>query len=458
MNFKFELINFSSEDVKIKWWHLKIDLNGITGFNKEMNNYKITGRSLRAYQRDAVSAIVNGKYKHLLLIAPRRSGKSVEVFYLVNALINKYWIDTQMPVNATIFAPQAKQCRAIYVDNILADGKKLLEISNGNFVESRLSLEYSFGSKIKLSGSDMIDSQMGAGNKIVVLDEYALSKPEAFQRLYPMVQATNGHMIVCSTPRGRNHLYDLYELVKDDPQWLVIHTDVFKLELMTHEQYANLPMHINYKRQEFMCSWDSPFDNAIYLEPLVDTINVDEYLATYLAIDLGLRDATAIIIAQLDGKRIKIIHSFENNNTSLETVADVILAWLQDNNLTLDKMFVPHDTNQRDYITGKSRYDYLQGCGLPVELVTKCGVMDGIEMARKQWHNITFNTGTLAIERVKAYITDVNTKKPKHDDASHMADALRYLIVGLDDVINSGDEIPDKYEIYYNTNAYQRVI
>jgi hypothetical protein len=411
--------------------------------------YKITGKSLRPYQREAVSAIVNGKRKHLLLIAPRRSGKSVEIFYIVNALINKYWIDTKMPVNATIFAPQAKQCRAIYVDNILSDGKKLFELSNGKFLESRLSLEYGFGSKIKFTGSDMIDNHMGAGNKIVVLDEYALSKSESFQRLYPMVQATDGHMIVCSTPRGRNHLYDLYEQVKDNHEWLVIHTDVFKLGIMTQEEYDYLPMHENYKRQEFLCSWDSPFEHAIYTDPNIENIEIDYNLPTYLSIDLGMADATSVIIAQLDCEHIKVIHSFETTNTSLAVVAEMILTWLQDNNLILNTMYVPHDTNVRDYITGKSRYDYLVECGLPIESVTRCGLMDGIELVRKQWHNITFNTDTMAIERVKAYITDPNTKKPKHDDASHTADALRYLIVGLDDVINVGEAIPDRYETYY---------
>jgi hypothetical protein len=84
--------------------------------------------------------------------------------------------------------------------------------------------------------------------------------------------------------------------------------------------------------------------------------------------------------------------------------------------------------------------------------------MDGIEIVRKMWHNIIFNEGTMAIERVKAYITDVKTQKPKHDDASHMADALRYLVLGLDDVINTHGTMGNTYERMYRTDSFNRKV
>ena len=415
---------------------------------------------MREYQRVIVKDILSNNYKHLLLIAPRRSGKSVLATYLVNALVNSYYLKESMPINATIFAPQQKQCREIYVDNILQDGTKLLNICNARFLKSHLSLEYSFGSKIKLAGSDQIDTKMGAGNKIVVLDEYALSDSglEAFQRLYPMVLNTDGHMIVMSTPRGKNHLYELYEQVKNNKDWLVVHSDVFAWDLMTQEEYDAIPMHENYKRQEFLCSWDSPFENAIYLEPAVKDVAINYNAKTFVALDLGMKDATAVIFAQVFNNEINIIHSFESVNTSLTDIETQISQYLKENRLFLSAMFVPHDTNQRDYITGKSRFDYLLNAGYKVELVTKCGIIDGIEMVRNKWHDIYFNTNTLAIERVKAYVIDQKTKKPKHDDASHMSDALRYLIVGLDTHQNSNVQTNNKYELMYRTNVHQRRI
>jgi hypothetical protein len=364
-----------------------------------------------------------------------------------------------MPVNATIFAPLSKQSRAIYVDNILQDGRKLFELSNAKFVESRLSLEYSFGSKIKFSGSDQIDNHMGSGNKIIVLDEYALSKAETFQRLYPMVQATNGHMIVTSTPRGRNHMFSLYEQVKDNPDWLVVHTDVFQLGLMTQDEYDLLPMSINYKRQEFLCSWDSPFENAIYTDCNIYHGEIDYSKPIYVAIDLGLRDATAFIVSQINGNDIHIVHSMEVTNVSLTNSIAQFKAWVAQQGLRVEKMYVPHDTNQRDLITGRSRMDYMrEQFDIAVTLVKRTGLMDGIEIVRNKWHHISWLSNVPAIERIKAYITDQNTQLPKHDNASHMADALRYLIVGLDYDMKKYEQLSSIQPQYYRTQGFSRKI
>lgn len=419
--------------------------------------YRITGKMLRSYQLKPVQQVLNGKVRHMLIIAPRRSGKSVKVFYLVNALINQYWLRHKMPINATIFAPKQNQCREIYVDNILDNGQKLPTITNGKYLKSLLSIEYSFGSKIKFSGSDMIDNNIGAGNKIVVLDEYALSKADAFQRLWPMVQNTHGHMIVVSTPRGKNHLYELYQQVKDNPEWLVIHTDVFKLGLMTRDEYAGLPMHENFKAQEFLCSWDSPFENAIYLPPQVGNYAYEEGYRVYAGIDIGVRDAMAIVFAQyIDGKVI-IINSFEANNVGLVDFVPLIKKYLERVGCSLEnfKLFVPHDVKQRDAVYANSRLDYLEQCFhyRNIEQVEFTGLMDGIDRVRKAWHLIYFdergNDGQRqVIERIKAYVTDGLGMLPKHNECSHMADALRYLATGL--ISPKGEFKIENYESYYH--------
>ena len=413
-----------------------------------MSKYTIDGSLLRPYQLDIVKKIVSGEKKHLLLIHPRRSGKSVLSFYLVNALINKYWVKNGKPCNATVFAPFQNQSRSIYVENILADGRKLLEISNAKFIESRLSLEYPFGSRVKFSGSDRIDSSMGTGNSIIVLDEFALGKAESFDRLFPMIQNTLGNMIVISTPRGRNHMYDLYKKVYNDPEWLVVHSNVFDLGLMTQEEYNSIPMSTNLKQQEFLCSWDSPFDNAIYDEPTIAPLEQVNYAKTYIGIDLGIRDATAVVVAQLVNDGINILHSFETVNTSLTDVVQKIFNYTSEHNLSIDKMFVPHDTSQRDYITGQSRLDYLYSMNIPAELVTRNGIMDGINIVRGLWSNIVFNEGIDIIEHVKAYVTDKSTQLPKHNEHSHSADALRYLILGL-----QANENVEPYHIQYNNEV-----
>jgi hypothetical protein len=411
-----------------------------------MAKYIINGSMLRQYQLNIIKPILDGTKKHLFMVLPRRSGKSTLLFWLQNYLINKYYVQTGKPCQAAIFAPLVSQCRTIYVENILDDGRKLIQTSNAKFIESRLSLEYPFGSNLKLSSSDNVDNFIGASPRVVALDEYALGKPDAFDRLYPMVNYARGNFIISSTPRGKNHFYDLHQRFKDNPDWHVVHENVLSLGIMTQKEYDDIPMDENLKQQEFMTSYESPFQNAIYSQPNIKHINIDNNMEYILSIDLGQRDATSIIIAQVTYEQdINIIYSIEYYNQSLEDTLYFINKFQEDNNFTVSQWLVPHDTSQRDYITGRSRLSFLQDNNINTKLITRCGIMDGIELVRRKWHKIFFNTDTLAIERIKAYVTDANSDKPKHDGNSHMADALRYLALGVYD--NDNDV---EYSNYYN--------
>lgn len=399
--------------------------------------YRITGKMLRDYQLDIVRPLLCGKKKHAFIVLPRRSGKSVVTFYIVNALVNQYWIRDRMPVNATIFAPEQKQCREIYLDNILSDGRKLPDITNGRLIESRLSIEYGFGSKIKLSGSDRIDSRMGSGNKIVVLDEHALSKSDiAFQRLYPMIVDTDGHMIVVTTPRGKNHAHELFELVKNDPNWLIVHAHVFDLGLMSQEQYDAIPMHPNLKRQEFLCSWESPFENAVYLDPQECEHEYNPNYPLYASIDFGMRDKQPVVLAQLINDEIRIIHSFEDANVGIDITGEKILSYLDKvgHSLFDFELFIPHDAGNRLPVgMGEySRETILKSLGIRTTRVPRAGLMEGIDLVRRMWHKMYFSKNAgIVTDKIKSYVTDPNSGIPKHDDSSHAADAVRYLVTGL---------------------------
>lgn len=408
-------------------------------------SYKISGKLLKDYQKRILLPLLRGEKKHLMLINPRRSGKSVMVFYMVNYLINKYYLDHGKPSNALIMAPKASQCRNIYIENILDDGRKLIDIANAKFIESRLTLEYKFGSRIKFSGSDLVDNAIGQSSNVIVLDEYALGKSDAFNRLYPMVNYSKGNFIISSTPRGKNHLYKLFQQLKINKDWLVVHENVLSLKLMTLEEYEAIPMSRNLKEQEFMTSWESPYDNAIYDKPNIAKLSFVKSNRVILSCDLGMRDATAILLAQIDGTTINIIHSQEYVNMSFEDTINDIRRYCDYYGIVIDEWLVPHDTSKREHLTGKSRLDYLIECGYNTNLVTKCGIMDGIELVRKHWSNIIFNEDTIAIERLKAYVMDKETERPQHDINSHMADALRYLIVGI---MMDNDII--EYKNYYN--------
>ena len=47
----------------------------------------------------------------------------------------------------------------------------------------------------------------------------ALSDDEALKFLTPILNANDGRLIIISTPRGKNHLYKIFEMVKRSPEW-----------------------------------------------------------------------------------------------------------------------------------------------------------------------------------------------------------------------------------------------
>ena len=74
--------------------------------------------------------------------------------------------------------------------------------------------------------------------------------------------------------------------------------------------------------------------------------------------------------------------------------------------------------------------------------------MDGIHLVRKHLPHATFNLDrvSLGLEHLRAYRAKKDRNGmglgPLHDDASHCADAFRYLIVGLFTVQETVGEMP----------------
>ncbi len=91
--------------------------------------------------------------------------------------------------------------------------------------ESALSIMLPNGSFIELKGVDNPDSLRGQGVDYMVLDEYAddnYSRIPVWQEiLRPALSDKMGGAIFISTPKGYNHLYDLFEYAdsKKDEQW-----------------------------------------------------------------------------------------------------------------------------------------------------------------------------------------------------------------------------------------------
>lgn len=88
--------------------------------------------------------------------------------------------------------------------------------------ESDLTITLKNGSTISIRGTDNFNSLRGVGLHFLVMDEFADCDPDAWYRvLRPTLSDTNGHALFLGTPKGRNHLFDLYQkgLSDEEPDW-----------------------------------------------------------------------------------------------------------------------------------------------------------------------------------------------------------------------------------------------
>lgn len=170
---------------------------------------------------------------------------------------------------------------------------------------------------------------------------------------------------------------------------------------------------------------------ALFNEHRVTNVPYDPLLPVHTVWDLGWADSMAIIMVQRAPQDIRLIDHIEDNNRTLDWYVKEIekrpYRWGTD--------FLPHDGRTRNFQTGKSTQEQLQGMGRQsVMTLSAMNIEEGIRLARMVFPRCYFDaekTGRL-LECLKRYRRDVHTKTgapttPLHSEESHSADAFRYL-------------------------------
>lgn len=404
----------------------------------------------RSYQLPILDALNRG-FKRVMAIMPRRSGKDLAAFnYAIRECIRK------VCVIYYIF-PTYSQGKKVIWDSITNTGERILDYIPEELVESKNSTELKIrfvnGSLFQIVGSDNYDSLMGTNPQGVVFSEYALQDPQAYQYIRPILTANDGWALFISTPRGKNHLWELYNIAKESPDWFCYklsvedtqHIPLYEIE----REKASGEMSEDLIQQEYYCSFEMGVEGAYYSRYL-DRARVQgricdvpwEYnFKVHTAWDLGVRDSTAIIFYQVVGPNLRIIDCYENNKEGLEHYIRV----LENKEYSYGKHFAPHDIAIREFGTGMTRVEKARQLGLKFEMrgdqsaVPNLSIMDGIEAVRSTFSKIWIDEKNCAplIKALENYRQEFDPKKkvyksqPLHNQFSHFADAMRYLCLSL---------------------------
>ena len=308
--------------------------------------------------------------------------------------------------------------------------------------EVELSLDVPNGSRLFLLGAEDPDSLRGPYWDGMVFDEYAHVHPRAFPEIIrPALASRQGWVLFLGTPFGRNHFYDLYERARRRGDFLVrcyraSESGVIPQEEldraredMTPEQYA----------QEFECSFEAALVGAYYARELeaaraqkrirsVPWEPTGPAVETYW--DLGIGDPTAIMFVQRMGRELHVIDYYENRGQALHAYAKV----LRERPYLYGRHHLPHDAGNRELGAGKSLAEQLEALQVrPVTVYEKNDPIAGINQARLLFPRLWFDEDTCRslLDALANYRADYDEKKktfkdqPRHDWASHGADALR---------------------------------
>ncbi len=419
--------------------------------------------SPRPYQRKLWDFLEGGG-KRAIEIAHRRWGKDDLAlhFAAVSAM--------QRPATIWHMLPEAAQARkAIWTAVNPHTGKRRIDEAfpqaiRSATLENEMFIRFKNGSTWAVIGSDNYDSLVGSPPAGIVFSEWARAVPASWAYLAPILVENSGWALFITTPLGNNAAKAMYDMACGDPEWFAEISTVADTGAISHK--AVEAQRKEYKalfgetagdaliEQEYYCSFSSVVPGAYYSRELTEAerdkrmtqVDIDPDLPVHSAWDLGMDDSTAIWAFQINGPELHIVDYYEASGHGAEHYA----SWLnQQKYRGID--WVPHDARVREWGSGRSRLETLRMLGRKPRIVPEHSLMDGINAGRLTIPQARFDAARCArgIECLRSYQAEwdenLRTYKrtPKHDFASHAADAWRYLSLAWKEPVPPDDDEAD---------------
>lgn len=408
----------------------------------------------RYYQLELYKALDSGK-KRAVIVWSRRAGKDKCCFnYMVKKAFEKVG-------NYFYCFDEFSHGRRVIWEGI-QDGKRIIDhippaiIKNLNNQEMRIELVN--GSIIRIVGVDDYDKIVGTNPIGLVFSEYQGCDPAAWSYMSPIVAQNNGWAIFNGTPRGRNHLYDMYSAALKNPDtwycsriqsthpelpdYYPIKNDSIEdtIRMIEEERQVQTEEHI---AQEFGASFTATVEgtyysvsiNKAYKEGRISDFPHDANKSVDVFLDLGKNDDTTMWFRQTSGGLLIMFDYFEANGKSLREYVEVLIA----KNYVYRYIVLPHDGNHANLQTMQTNKQFFQTllreAGINATVMTAPKVhrkIDAIQAVRQRFSRYCFDKnrcsdGILKLSNYRKVwdkSKQVFLDTPVHDWTSHAADAL----------------------------------
>ncbi len=377
-----------------------------------------------------INAINNPKYRFVSAAVSRRQGKT----YIANII--GQLVSLVPGSNILIMSPNYSLSQISFdlQRNLIKHFD--LEVTKDNAKDKVI--EISNGSAVRMGSVNQVDSCVGRSYDLIIFDEAALADgKDAFNvALRPTLDKENSKAIFISTPRGRNNWFSefFYRGFSDDfPEWCSIRATYKDNPRMSQSDIdeARKSMSEAEFKQEYEADfntyegqiWKFNFETQVKDLSQFDTSRMD----VFAGLDVGYKDPTAlcVIAYDWDTEKYYLVDEYLNAERTTEQHAAEIQKLID--RWDIDYIYI-------DSAAQQTRFDFAQNYDIST-INAKKSVLDGIGYVSGVIENDNLFVDQECKESLAcldAYQWDPNPNlmkdKPRHNMASHMADALRYAL------------------------------
>ena len=383
-------------------------------------------------------AIINGtnspKYRFVCAAISRRQGKTY-IANIIGQLVslvpssNILIMSPNYALSQISFDLQRNLIKHFDLEVVRDNAKdKVIELSNG--------------STIRMGSVNQVDSCVGRSYDLIIFDEAALADGrDAFNvALRPTLDKDNSKALFISTPRGRNNWFsEFFERGFNDefPEWCSIRATYKDNPRMSETDIAEARKSMS--EAEFRQEYEADFNTY---EGQVWDFNYEECIGSYqdinlegfdvfAGLDVGYRDPTAFCVVAYSWEEEKFFvldEYFDSERTTEQHAAEIrrmIDKW------DLDYIYI-------DSAAQQTRFDFAQNYDIST-VNAKKSILDGIGHVA----GVVDNNRLLVDQKCQEVLLSLDQyqwdpnpnlmkEKPKHNRASHMADALRYALYSFE--------------------------
>jgi phage terminase large subunit len=377
------------------------------------------------------------------LVAHRRCGKTVAC---INDMIRRAVMLATPFGRYAYVAPFLAQAKEVAWEYLKRYAQPIITDKN----EGELWVELVNGARIRIHGADNPDRLRGAYLDGVVLDEYADMRPSVWgEVIRPMLADRKGWATFIGTPKGRNEFFQIWDRSNENAGWFSAMLKASETDILPKEELddARQDMTPEQYEQEFECSFEAAILGSYYGKEVAEAeragritaVQYEEQLPVHTVWDLGKGANMAIWMFQVVGSEIRVIDHHEGSHD--DAIPDCVKV-LNDRPYKWGDDWVPHDAKVKDIGTGRTRIETLKQLKRKPRLVPDHNVMDGINAGRLSMKKCWFDRDKCAdgLEALRQYRADFDEKlktfkdTPRHDWASHSADAFRYLAMAYREI------------------------